>query len=134
LTVLSARVESTPANRRELVQALLTWLVAARREAGMADARLSEDLESPGMYCLHSEWHRRQDLEDHLGGSHFGILLGALELLGLRTHLSLTHAEAGADDPMAVVRRVRGRVPSLGQPRTATDGVMVEPAGPGGLG
>jgi quinol monooxygenase YgiN len=127
-------VESAAANRRELAQALLTWVVAARLAAGVSEVSVSEDLESPGVYSLHSVWHRRQDLEAHLGGHHFGVLLGALELLGLRTDLRLTHAdEADAGDPMALVRRVRGRGPSLGQPRNAADGTLLELPGLGGL-
>ena len=133
LTLLTVRVESGVSDRRELAQALLARAAAARSEAGPVAVHLSEDLESPGVYTLQSVWHRRQDLEAYLGGAGFGILLGALELLGRRTEFSLTRAEGDADDPMELVRRIRGRMPSLGRAPTVSAIETAEAPGPGGL-
>ena len=112
-TVLWARVETGLSERRELTQALMAWVEGARREHGVVGAYLSEDVEEPGTYCLSSTWRRREDLETHVAGPDFGVLIGALEVLGRRTALTVTSAEAGTEDPAELVRRIRGHAPSF---------------------
>lgn len=111
--MLWGRVEAGTPERRELVQALLCWASVARREAGAAAAHLCEDLEEPGVYCLSSTWRSEQDLEAHVAGPDFGILLGALEVLGRRSQLEVTGSPEGAEDAVSLIRRVRGRSPGL---------------------
>lgn len=130
--ILWANVESSTADRRELTQALLNWAVTVRRESGLVGVQVSEDMESPGAYVLVSTWRTRKDLEAHLTGPEFGILLGAFEVLGLQTRLSLTESRFAADDAVELIRRVRGRVPALVRRSSATDVPVVEPPEPGG--
>jgi quinol monooxygenase YgiN len=99
-------------DRRELTQALLTWIGTVRAEPGVASAHLSEDLEAPGIYCLSVTWRRRRDLEAHLAGPDFSVLLGALDVLGHQTTLQVTASEEGTEDLASLLRRVRGRAPS----------------------
>ena len=120
--------------RRELTQALMAWVEAARREHGVVGAYLSEDVEAPGTYCVSSTWRRREDLETHVAGPDFGVLIGALEVLGRRTALTVTSAEEDAEDPVALVRRVRGHAPSFVHRSGATARDASEPSGAGGLG
>jgi quinol monooxygenase YgiN len=133
LTILWVRVESSTADRRELTQALLNWAVNVRRDAGLVGVQVSEDLESPGGYILTSTWRARNDLEAHLTGPEFGVLLGALEVLGLKSQLSLSDSRPGSDDAVELVRRLRGRAPALGRKSSATDVPVVEPPAAGGI-
>jgi quinol monooxygenase YgiN len=121
------------ADRRELTQALLSWVVTVRREAGVVGVQVSEDMESPGSYILTSTWRTRKDLEAHLTGPEFGVLLGALEVLGLQSQLSLSDSGPGSDDAVELVRRLRGRMPALGRRSSATDVPVVEPPTAGGI-
>jgi quinol monooxygenase YgiN len=133
LTILWVRVESSTADRRELTQAQLSWVLTVRRGAGLIGVQVSEDMESPGSYVLTSTWRTREDLEAHLTGPEFGVLLGALEVLGLQSQLSLSDSGPGSDDALELVRRLRGRVPALGRRSSATDVPVVEPPAAGGI-
>jgi quinol monooxygenase YgiN len=113
MSVLSVRTAAAMSDRRELTQALLTWVGTVRAEPGVASAHLSEDLEAPGVYCLSVTWRRRRDLEAHLAGPDFSVLLGALDVLGHQTTLQVTASEEGTEDLASLLRRVRGRAPSF---------------------
>jgi quinol monooxygenase YgiN len=133
LTILWTSVESSTADRRELTQALLNWVAAVRRGAGLIRVQVSEDMESPGAYLLVSTWRTRKDLEAHLTGPEFGILLGALEVLGLQTQLNLTDLGPGSDDAVELVRQLRGRLPALVRRSSTTDVPVAESPKAGGL-
>jgi quinol monooxygenase YgiN len=109
VTIFRVRVESEPSERRELLQAILAWGASARRERGVVEVRLFEDLEQSGTYCLSSEWRGPQALDEHLAGSDFGVLLGALEVLARRSQFDLARRDGGTGDGQAVVRRARLR-------------------------
>jgi quinol monooxygenase YgiN len=111
MSVLSVRTAAAMSDRRELTQALLTWVGTVRAEPGVASAHLSEDLEAPGVYCLSVTWRRRRDLEAHLAGPDFSVLLGALDVLGHQTTLQVTAFEEGTEDLASILQRVRGRAP-----------------------
>ena len=81
MIVLTARIESSVQERRELVQALVVWVMAARREAGTLAAYIYEDVEAPAAFCLVARWDSERSMGAHLGGPEFGFVLGALELL-----------------------------------------------------
>ena len=109
MTVLLIRVEAEPSERRELLQAILAWGAAARREREVIDVRLAEDLEDSGSYCLLSEWRGLQALEEHLAGPDFGVLLGALQVLARRSQFDLARRDGEAGSAQALVRRARSR-------------------------
>jgi hypothetical protein len=52
-------------------------------------------------------------MDAHVVGPDFGVLLGALDVLGRDTHLAVTTAAEGAEDGWSHVRRVRGRARPL---------------------
>lgn len=109
--VLRVRARAAMSERRELTQALLTWVDRARQEPGTAGAHLSEDLEEPGTYCLCAAWSAQADFEAHVAGPDFGVLLGALEVLGHGVRFDLTGTEGCAEDPGELIRRLRRRNP-----------------------
>jgi quinol monooxygenase YgiN len=103
LIALTARVEADVPDRRELRQALLAWATAARREAGILEARVYEDMEAPAAFCLVAHWDSQRALEAHIRGAEFGAVLGALELLAHSPELSIT----ALCDAMGTIRRLR---------------------------
>jgi quinol monooxygenase YgiN len=110
-------VEAETPERRELLQALIAWAASARREPGATRAQVCEDLDAAGVYCLSSTWRSLEDFEAYVAGPAFGVLLGALEVLGRRSCLELTGAREGAEDAVSLVRRIRGRAPVLDRGR-----------------
>ena len=67
-----------------------------------------EDIETPATFGLAGEWQSVAILEAHFRSSHFGILLGALDVLAQSTRLSVARAidEEGMD-ALPAIRRLR---------------------------
>ncbi len=107
-TVLSARVVALPAARRELLQALVSWVGTVRREAGMLASNVYEDVEASGTFRVEAEWTDATALEDHLRSDDFGVLLGALDLLAMPIRLTVTStAREYGTEPLTSIRRLR---------------------------
>lgn len=70
-----------PEKQKEMVQTLLSIVVAMEREAGCLSYSLFCNMENP--YCLNllEEWRTREDLDRHLRSEMFGVLLGTKSLL-----------------------------------------------------
>lgn len=108
VVVLTARIEAHASERRELVQALLEWATTARREAGALAAHVYEDLEAAPRFYAVSEWAAAEDMESHVRGGAFGVLMGALDALGPSAAFSIAHQEGGnAADAIRGLRRLR---------------------------
>ncbi len=106
--VLTARIEAHTPERRELVQALLGWAAAARRESGFLGAHVYEDLEAPAAFCLVSQWDNRSAFEAHVCGPQFGVVLGALEVLAGRPQVSISElVDRSESDAFLTIRRLR---------------------------
>lgn len=126
MTILVVRTATGSSERRELVQAMLRWASLARRASGAVEVRLCEDLEEPGICCLTSKWEGASALEAHLAGPDFGVLLGALEVLGRQTHFDVASRDADAEDGPSLISRARAR--HNGSPRSGE--APGDPAGP----
>jgi quinol monooxygenase YgiN len=108
LVVLTARIETSVSERRELGQALLAWASAARREPGTLVARVYEDIEAPAAFCLVAQWPDQPAIEAHIRGAEFGAVLGALELLARSPHVSITQlGDVSGGDAWRTIRRLR---------------------------
>lgn len=108
LVVLTARIESSVPDRRELSQALLAWAASVRREPGVLVAQVYEDVEAPAAFCLTAEWESQLAMEAHMRGPEFGAVLGALELLARPPHVSITRlVDADGSEAMRTIRRLR---------------------------
>jgi quinol monooxygenase YgiN len=107
---MTARVQAHTAERRELAHALLDWAQAARRDPGALGSHVYEDIETPGVFYMVSDWASRQAWDAHVGGPEFGIVLGALELLAQPPHVTLADVSGeGAANALSVIRRLRDR-------------------------
>jgi quinol monooxygenase YgiN len=108
LLVMTARIESSVPERRELGQALLAWASAARREAGVLGTHVYEDIEAPAAFCLVAQWESQDALDAHVRGEPFGALLGAFELLARSPQLSITQiGDLNGSDALRTIRRLR---------------------------
>ena len=107
MIVLSGRIIAHTTERRELVQALLDWVSAARREPDLAAAYLYEDLEIPAVFNLVSEWKTAAALEAHLHTDSFGVLQGALKVLACPHRLAITRPESELDGAIRAINRLR---------------------------
>jgi quinol monooxygenase YgiN len=108
LVVLTARIETSVSERRELGQALLAWASAARKEAGTLVAHVYEDIEAPAAFCLVAQWPDQPAIEAHIRGAEFGAVLGALELLARPPQLSITQVgDVNGNDALRTIRRLR---------------------------
>jgi quinol monooxygenase YgiN len=117
VTVFTARIEANGPERRELMQALLTWATVARHEVGGLRVHVYEDLESPGAFHLASQWSSPGVMERHLSGPDFGILLGALELLARPPRVMVTEvADEGEQEAFQRIWRLRDRARRAGHP------------------
>ena len=107
--MLTARIEAHASERRELVQALLEWATTARRDEGALGAHVYEDLEAASGFTAVSEWATPEEMERHVRGGTFGILMGALDALGPSAAFSIARQESGnAADAIRSMRRLRG--------------------------
>jgi len=121
LIVLTARIESTVPERRELGQALLAWATAARREDGVLVAHVYEDFEAPAAFCLVAQWESQHAIEAHIRGTGFGAVLGALALLGRPAQLSITQlGEMNGSDAWRTIRQIRSGPRGTEPPGSAT--------------
>lgn len=117
LIVLTARIESNVPERRELGQALLAWVTAARHGAGALVAHVYEDIEAPSAFCLVAQWESQHAIEAHLRGPEFGAVLGALELLARPAQLSITQlGDVNGSDAWRTIRRLRSGGREAGHP------------------
>ena len=103
---LSASLVARPGARRELAQALLDWVAAARRAAGIVRSSVCEDIEAEAAFELIAEWETPAALGIHVSSESFGILLGAMSVLADPVRMSVTRAadEYGTDALWALKR------------------------------
>ncbi len=88
---MSVRVVSRPAHRHELVQALLSWAAVVRPTTHAA--HVYEDVETPGVFGVLSEWDSWSVLGAHLRSDAFGVFAGALRVLGEPHGLNISRAD-----------------------------------------
>ena len=101
-------MQARVASRRELQQALLSWLDAARSDAAVAQARVYEDVIVPGVFALEADTLNDAALDVHVHSDAFAVLLGALNVLAEHVHLSVAHlAKDFGPGAFAAIRHVR---------------------------
>lgn len=106
--LLSARMVARTSARRELLQALLEWAAAARRQTDLRAANVYEDAEAPATFGLSVECEGETALEAHVRSDSFGVLLGALQLLAQSARLTVTGASGDeGTDALPRIRRLR---------------------------
>lgn len=86
---LTARMEARFASRRELQQALLSWLEVVRKDPGVAQACVYEDVVSPGVFALQADMVTSAAMDRHMGSDAFSALMGAITVLADHVQMSI---------------------------------------------
>jgi quinol monooxygenase YgiN len=68
--------------RKEVLQTVKAILGPIRREHGCISCNCYMDVEDERILFFEEEWKTREDLDNHLRSDHFGVLNGAMRLLG----------------------------------------------------
>lgn len=66
---------------KEVLQTVKAIIGPIRSERGCISCNCYADVEDENVLFFEEEWKTREDLENHLRSSHFGILNGAMRLL-----------------------------------------------------
>jgi hypothetical protein len=83
-------MQARVASRRELQQALLSWLDAARKDGAVEQARVYEDVILPGVFALEADTLTGAALDVHVHSDAFAVLLGALTVLAEHVHMTVS--------------------------------------------
>lgn len=82
MKVLNIEFNVKPDNRRELLQTIKSLFDKGKCEKGRISSHLYRDVYEETHFNIKEEWRREEDLRRYLSSDLFGILLGALNLLG----------------------------------------------------
>ena len=107
MIMLSGRIVANTTERRELVQALLDWAAATRRNPELATANVYEDVEFPAVFNVVTEWKTAVALDAHLRSDSFGVLLGALKVLARPHRLVITRGDDEAHSEIGAATRLQ---------------------------
>jgi quinol monooxygenase YgiN len=97
--------------RTEMMQTLLSLILAAGKETGCLSYDAFCDLESNNIFSLIEEWETREDLDRHIGSERFSVLLGTKSLLLKPLEMSIhtvSHSEG-----VEIINAVRGTGTSI---------------------
>lgn len=70
-----------PEKLKEVLQTFKALLGPIRREQGCISCNCYVDIEAENNIFFMEEWRTNEDLNTHLRSVHFGVLIGAMELL-----------------------------------------------------
>ena len=70
-----------PEKLKEVLQTFKALLGPIRREQGCLSCNCYVDVQDETNLFFKEEWLTREDLDTHLRSNHFGVLIGAMQLL-----------------------------------------------------
>jgi len=85
--VLATRMKVLLQKRKELLQTVEALIQRTRKQNGCISCHFYQDIENENAFNLVEEWKTQVDLDNHLGSDHFGVLLGAMNLLSEPTEI-----------------------------------------------
>jgi len=105
MITLSIDFTVTPANRRELLQTIHSLFDGSETEPGRISRRFYRDAEDANRFTLTEQWHTERDIRRYLTHDLFGVLLGALNLLGESRNLKIEMISETWDEPAVIAMR-----------------------------
>ena len=81
--VNTTRIQVLPENRNEFMQTVCPLLEPIRREKGCMSYRIFVDATDQNASLLVGEWQTQNDYTNHLHSKGYGILMGAITVLGV---------------------------------------------------
>jgi quinol monooxygenase YgiN len=95
----------TPANRKELLQTIQCLFGKSESEPGRISMHLYLDADDANRFIIKEQWHTEKDIRQYLNRDLFGVLLGALNLLGESRSMKLEKISETLDEPMVIAMR-----------------------------
>ena len=93
MIIVKILMNALPEKRKEVFQTLLSMIESIRQEEGCRSYHVFQDIENENRFCLIENWETREDLENHMRSSVYGVLLGTKFLLkephDIQTHTVL---------------------------------------------
>jgi quinol monooxygenase YgiN len=130
--MLTVSIEANAPERRELVQALLTWVASTRLEEAALQVNVYEDVEAAASFCLVAKWRDRAGMEAHVRGASFGVMHGALELLARPPRASISRVgsdQAESAGAWLMIRALRDSAKGAEQHGAAADQICAKTSG-----
>jgi quinol monooxygenase YgiN len=81
------RMKVLPQKRKELLQTVKGLIQRTRKQKGCISCHFHQDIEDEDAFILVDEWETQDKLDNHLGSDHFGVLVGAMNLLSEPTEI-----------------------------------------------
>jgi quinol monooxygenase YgiN len=98
MLIMTVIVRVKPLKRQEFLQVLHSLYINREEEKGLKKSMLYQEMNDPNSFRLIVELETRRNLERHLNGEKFGVLLGALELLCAESQIRYSYTpEKGAE-------------------------------------
>lgn len=85
--VLAVRMNVLPHKRKEFLQTVQELIQRTRKQKGCISCHFYQDIENGNAFNLVEEWKTQVDLDIHFASDHFGVLLGAMNLLSEPTEI-----------------------------------------------
>ena len=106
MIISTMKIDAFPEKRKELLQTIKPLLTRIRQEKGCLSSRFYKDIDDYDRFVLVEEWESRKYLDNHFKSDIFGVLLGALNLLGEPPEIRLNVVSNSAG--MEAVKAARG--------------------------
>ena len=81
MIVTTIRMQTTPQNRKELMQTFRSLSQPIRTERGCKSCRVYREVGNEETVIVIQEWDSRNHLDNHLRSDEFAVMIGAMSLL-----------------------------------------------------
>ena len=81
MIVTTIRMQTTPENRKELMQTFRSLSHPIRSENGCKSCRIYREIGNEEAVIVIQEWDSRNHLDNHLRSDDFAVMVGAMSLL-----------------------------------------------------
>ena len=81
MIVTTIRIQTTPRNRKELMQTFRSLSNPIQSERGCKSCRIYRDVENEEAVIVIQEWDSKIQLNKHLRSDEFAVMVGAMSLL-----------------------------------------------------
>ncbi len=107
MIIIRIAMNALPEKQKEVMQTLLSMFEFMGKEKGCLSHHVFRDIENENVFNLIDEWETREDLDQHIMSSKFGVLLGTKSLLCEPPSIQI-HTVSNSEG-MAAVKAVRGK-------------------------
>jgi len=100
MLIMTVIAQVKPLKRQEFLQVLHSLYINGEEKKGVKKSMIYQEMEDPNSFRLILELATRKNLETHLNGEEFGVLLGALEVLCAESQIRYSYTpEEGSEVP-----------------------------------